>query len=71
MKIITRVMDKEYINTNTANRHTMSKDNRQEQTELIKRANAGDEKAALEIRGWVTPKHESGKLKAQRRLSEW
>lgn len=49
----------------------MSKDNRKQQTELINRANAGDEKAALEVRGWVTPKHESGKLKAQRRLSEW
>lgn len=64
-------MDKKYINSSTANRVTMSKDNRQQQTELITRANAGDEKAALEIRGWVTPKHESGKLKAQRRLSEW
>ena len=61
-------MNKKYINSNTANRVTMSKENRQEQTELITRANAGDEKAALEIRGWVTPKHESAKLKAQSRL---
>lgn len=64
-------MDKKYINTNTANRFSMSKENRQEQSELITRANAGDEKAALEIRGWVTPKHESGKLRDQRRLTEW
>lgn len=71
MKIITREMNKKYINSITANRVTMSKNNREEQTELINRANAGDEKAALEIRGWVTPKHESGKLKVQRRLSEW
>lgn len=61
-------MNKKYINSVTANRVTMSKENRQEQTELITRANAGDEKAALEIRGWVTPKHESAKLKAQSRL---
>lgn len=71
MKIITREMDKKYINSSTANRISMSKVNRQELSELITRANAGDEKAALEIRGWVTPKHESSKLKAQRRLSEW
>lgn len=64
-------MDKEYINSITANKLTMKKDNRQEQTELIRRANAGDEKAALEIRGWVTPKHESAKLREQRRLTEW
>lgn len=71
MENITLVMDKKYINSNTANRLSMSKDNREQQSKLIRRANAGDEKAALEIRGWVTPKHESGKLKAQRRVSEW
>lgn len=64
-------MDKKYINTNTANRLSMSKDNREQQTELIRRANAGDEKAALEIRGWVTPMHESAKLRTQKRLTEW
>ena len=64
-------MNKKYINSITANRHSMSKDNREEQSELIRRANAGDEKAAFELRGWVTPKHESAKLKVQRRLTEW
>lgn len=64
-------MNREYINSNIANRLSMSKDNREEQSILMRRANAGDEKAAFELRGWVTPKHESAKLKVQKRLSEW